>query len=53
MSSVSTKKAPAAIGPYSQGISANGFVLFQDSCQSIPQQEPLRKEASKTAQSSP
>lgn len=27
MSSVSTKKAPAAIGPYSQGISANGFVF--------------------------
>ena len=27
MSCVSTKKAPAAIGPYSQGISANGFVF--------------------------
>lgn len=27
MSSVSTKKAPAAIGSYSQGISANGFVF--------------------------
>ena len=27
MSCVSTKKAPAAIGPYSQGISANGNVF--------------------------
>lgn len=27
MSCVSTKKAPAAIGPYSQGISANEFVF--------------------------
>ena len=27
MSCVSTKKAPAAIGTYSQGISANGFVF--------------------------
>ena len=27
MSCVSTKKAPAAIGPYSQGISANGCVV--------------------------
>lgn len=27
MSCVSTKKAPAAIGLYSQGISANGFVF--------------------------
>ena len=27
MSCVSTKKAPAAIGPYSQGISANGVVF--------------------------
>lgn len=27
MKSLSTKNAPAAIGPYSQGISANGFVF--------------------------
>ena len=27
---ISTTKAPAAIGPYSQAIEANGFVLRQD-----------------------
>ena len=27
MKTIATKKAPAAIGPYSQGIKANGFVF--------------------------
>ena len=39
---IKTEQAPAAIGPYSQGISAETSHLYQDSSQSILQQESLQ-----------
>ncbi len=40
---IKTEQAPAAIGPYSQGISAENIAfLYQDSSQSILQQESLQ-----------
>ena len=37
LTKVSTKKAPAAIGPYSQGIIANGFLFASGQIPIVPE----------------
>ena len=43
LTKVSTTKAPAAIGPYSQGIIANGFLFASGQIPIIPENGDIAK----------
>ena len=53
MSCVSTKKHRQRIGPYSQGISANGFVFVSGQLPINPSTGTIAEGSIKDAQSSP